>query len=85
MKKFSGILLAVVLVFTFTFAVANNSIAAKKKFVKFGEDARAKAWKHKKWTTSKKNSGIQFGKIRNSIRENSVHPVFAYLKVYEGV
>jgi len=54
MRKVFGIMLAIVLVFTFTFVVANNSFAAKKKFVKFGEDARAKAWKHKKWTTSTK-------------------------------
>jgi len=56
MKKVFGILLAIVLAVTFTVAISsNNSFAAKKKkFVKFGEDPRAKAWKHKKWTTSKK-------------------------------
>ncbi len=54
MKKVFGILLAVILTITFTFALSTNSFAGKKKFVKFGEDARAKAWKHKKWTTSKK-------------------------------
>ncbi|MBW1659556.1 MAG: TRAP transporter substrate-binding protein DctP [Deltaproteobacteria bacterium] len=55
MKKVFGILLAIVLAVTFTVAISNNSYAAKKKkFVKFGEDPRAKAWKHKKWTTSKK-------------------------------
>ena len=52
MKKAFGILLAIVLAVTFTLAISNTSYAKKRKFVKFGEDARAKAWKHKKWTTS---------------------------------
>lgn len=55
MKKFGIFLLAFALALSFTMAVqAGDAFAAKKKYSKFWEDTRHKAWKGKKWTTSTK-------------------------------
>ncbi|KIX14204.1 TRAP transporter substrate-binding protein [Dethiosulfatarculus sandiegensis] len=62
MKKLGIILLALALAVGFTaanadFGMAKDKVqekAKKKKYKKFGADERAKAWKNKKWKTSKK-------------------------------
>jgi TRAP-type mannitol/chloroaromatic compound transport system substrate-binding protein len=55
MKKFGIFLLAFALALSFTVAVqGGDAFAAKKKYSKFWEDTRHKAWKGKKFTTSTK-------------------------------
>ena len=53
MKKMGVIVLVFMVAFAFMVATPTDSSAKQKKFVKFGEDKRAKDWKNKKWTTSK--------------------------------
>jgi len=53
MKKIGLAILVLLVAVAFTLSAPANSFA-KKKFVKFGEDQRAIAWKHKKFQTSKK-------------------------------
>jgi TRAP-type mannitol/chloroaromatic compound transport system substrate-binding protein len=52
MKKILLVLIALLVAVSFITGVATDTFAEAKKFVKFGEDKRAKAWKNKKFTTS---------------------------------
>lgn len=53
MKKIGVIVLVFMVAFAFVALAPSDSSATQKKYVKFGEDKRAKEWKNKKWTTSK--------------------------------
>ena len=55
MKRIALVLFTLIVAVAFCAATPMNSFAQQKKKVeKFGEDQRAKEWKHKKWTTSDK-------------------------------
>jgi TRAP-type mannitol/chloroaromatic compound transport system substrate-binding protein len=54
MKRIALVLLTLMVAVVFCAATSMDSFAQKTKREKFGEDQRAKEWKHKKWTTSDK-------------------------------